>query len=171
MYLLQKLLDKGIGHLMIDTAQALLCLRLKDEHAAPYHPGAFYIDYIMKICTLLFNKTGIHFHMVMGKDNSVLVGGLLYLGSDDERSAASCEEGDYVLCHMVTVDSDTTQGGVKMYAALYAHIGMLHELVPDLLILSIISDAGSGFNATVGVLGLLYLSHKDLLPGQMKIST
>ena len=48
---------------------------------------------------------------------------------------------------------------------------MLHELVTDLTSLSIISDSGSGFKAKVAVLGMLYLSQKDLLPGKMKIST
>ena len=163
--------DSYIGYLMIDTSQALLSFRLKDERAAPHHPGVFYFDYMMNIRTLLFNETVIDFHMVMGKGDSVLVGGLSYNGSDDKRAAAKCEEGDYVLHHTVTVGIDTTQGGAETYAALYAHIGMLHKLVPDLTSLSIISDTGSGFKATVAVLGLLYLSHKDFLPGNKNILT
>ena len=93
MYLLQKLLDKGIGHLMIDTAQALICLMLKDKCAAPHHPGAFYIDYMMKIRALLFNKTFIGFHMFIGKGDYVLVGGLSYHGSDDKPATDKYEEG------------------------------------------------------------------------------
>ena len=53
--------------------------------------------------------------------------------------------------------------------ALYAHIGMIHELLLDLTSLSIISDANSGFKAMLDVLGLLYLYHKDLLSGKMNI--
>ena len=65
--------------------------------------------------------------------------------------------------------SDTTQGGTKTYVSLYAHIGMLHELVMDLTSLSIISDDGSGFKAMVAVFVLLCLSHKYFLPSKMKI--
>ena len=111
--LLQKRLDKGIGHLMIYTVQDLLFFRLNDECAAPHHPGVFYIDYMMKIRTLLFNEMGIDFHMIMGKGNSVIVGGLSYHGIDDKRVAAKCEDGDYVLHHTVTVGSDATQGGAE----------------------------------------------------------
>ena len=107
--------------------------------------------------------------MVMTKGNSVLVSGFSYHGTDEQMKSVDAQKDDAMLHHVVTISSDTTQGGVEGYAAIFAQLAAVHKFAPDGKTISIISDAGSGFKSTACALGLMWASHQGILPGGLKI--
>ena len=124
---------------------------------------------MMKLRPLMKSETGGDFHMVMNKGDSVLVSGFSFIGSQTQMQQVQAEHGDAMLHHVVTIGSDTTQGGAEGYSAIFAQLAAVHTFAPEAKTFSIISDAGSGFKSTACAFGLFWASHLGLLPGGLKL--
>ena len=66
----------------------------------------------------------------MTKGDSVLVSGFSFVGSDDQMREVRAEHGDAMIHHVVTVGSDTTQGGEEAYATIFAQLQAVKPFVP-----------------------------------------
>ena len=114
-------------------------------------------------------ETGADFHVVMNKGHSVLVSGFSFEGTDLQMKKVRAQRGDAMLHHVITIGSDTTQGGAEGYSALFAHLSDVPSFAPQAKTFSIISDAGSGLKSTACTFGLFWASHLGLLPRKLKL--
>lgn len=101
------------------------------------------------------HESGVNFHMIMKKGDSVLVSGFSFIDTDEQMQAVHTEDDDTMLYHVITVGGDTTQGNIESYFSMFTQITVVKSLSHT----SKQSVSGSGFRSTVCVFGLMWVSH------------